>query len=106
MCPTTISPLMIWIEHDTQLMRDLADKVLVLHYGKELALGPPNRVLSDPAVIAAYIGKRWPAVTWILPRLGSEPLVGCTRVRRAAARRIISRITRPSRGSRSSGRTS
>ena len=38
MCPTTISPLMIWIEHDTQLMRDLADKVLVLHYGKELAL--------------------------------------------------------------------
>ena len=40
MCPTTISPLMIWIEHDTQLMRDLADKVLVLHYGKELALGP------------------------------------------------------------------
>jgi ABC-type branched-subunit amino acid transport system ATPase component len=39
-------------------MRDLADKVLVLHYGKELALGPPNQVLSDPTVIAAYIGKR------------------------------------------------
>jgi len=28
---------MIWIEHDMQLVRDLADKVLVLHYGKELA---------------------------------------------------------------------
>jgi ABC-type branched-subunit amino acid transport system ATPase component len=52
------SPTMIWIEHDIQLVRDLADKVLVLHYGKELALGPPNQVLSDPAVIAAYIGKR------------------------------------------------
>ena len=65
MCPTTVSPLtvsvnrqekedlaryrlrarhefsptMIWIEHDMQLVRDLADKVLVLHYGKELALG-------------------------------------------------------------------
>ena len=49
---------MIWIEHDTQLVRDLDDKVLVLHPGKELALGPPNQVLYDPAVIAAYIGKR------------------------------------------------
>jgi branched-chain amino acid transport system ATP-binding protein len=52
------SPTMIWIEHDMQLVRDLADKVLVLHCGKELALGPPNQILSDPAVIAAYIGKR------------------------------------------------
>jgi ABC-type branched-subunit amino acid transport system ATPase component len=58
MCPTTISPLMIWIEHDMQRVRDLADKVLVPRYGKELALGPPNQVLSDLAVIAAYIGKR------------------------------------------------
>ena len=41
-----------------QLVRDLADKVLVLHSGKELVLGPPNQALSDPAVIAAYIGKR------------------------------------------------
>ena len=48
---------MIWIEHDMQLVRDLADKVLVLHPGKELVLGPPNQALSDPAVIAAYIGK-------------------------------------------------
>ena len=31
------SPTMIWIEHDMQLVRDLADKVLVLHPGKELA---------------------------------------------------------------------
>ena len=36
------SPTMIWIEHDMQLVCDLADKVLVLHYDKELALGPPN----------------------------------------------------------------
>ena len=40
------------------LLDPVADKVLVLHPGKELALGPPNQVLSDPAVIAAYIGKR------------------------------------------------
>ena len=51
------SPTIVWIEHDMQLVRDLADKVLVLHYGKELAFGPPHEVLSDPAVIEAYIGK-------------------------------------------------
>jgi ABC-type uncharacterized transport system ATPase subunit len=37
---------------------DLAEKVLVLHYGKELALGAVNRALSDAAVMATYIGKR------------------------------------------------
>jgi branched-chain amino acid transport system ATP-binding protein len=51
-------PTMIWIEHDMQLVRDLADKVLVLHYGKELACGVPEHVLSDPRVVAAYIGTR------------------------------------------------
>jgi Branched-chain amino acid ATP-binding cassette transporter len=41
-----------------QLVRDLADKVLVLHYGKESACGLPDQVLSDPQVVAAYIGRR------------------------------------------------
>jgi branched-chain amino acid transport system ATP-binding protein len=39
-----------------QLVRDLADRVFVLHYGKELASGSPQQVLSDPRVIEAYIG--------------------------------------------------
>ncbi len=52
------SPTIVWIEHDMQLVRDLADKVFVMHYGKELACGAPDDVLADPRVIEAYIGSR------------------------------------------------
>jgi branched-chain amino acid transport system ATP-binding protein len=49
-------PTIIWIEHDMQLVRDLADRVFVLHYGKGLATGSPQQVLSDPRVVEAYLG--------------------------------------------------
>lgn len=51
------APTIVWIEHDMQLVRDLADRVLVLHYGSQLAYGATAEVLSDPAVVEAYIGK-------------------------------------------------
>lgn len=47
---------MIWIEHDMQMIADLADRVHVLHYGKTLAHGTPSAVLSDPSVVEAYLG--------------------------------------------------
>jgi branched-chain amino acid transport system ATP-binding protein len=47
---------MIWIEHDMQMVADLADRVHVLNYGRTLASGAPQRVLSDPNVVAAYLG--------------------------------------------------
>ena len=50
------APTIVWIEHDMQLVRDLADQVFVLHYGKELAAGSTHEVLSNPRVIEAYIG--------------------------------------------------
>jgi branched-chain amino acid transport system ATP-binding protein len=50
------APAMVWIEHDMQLVRDLADQVFVLHYGKKLASGSPQQVLSDSRVVEAYIG--------------------------------------------------
>jgi branched-chain amino acid transport system ATP-binding protein len=55
------APTIIWIEHDMQLVRDLADQVFVLHYGSMLALGTPENVLSDPNVIEAYIGRNMDA---------------------------------------------
>jgi branched-chain amino acid transport system ATP-binding protein len=47
---------MIWIEHDMQMVADLADRIHVLDYGRTLAQGAPAEVLHDARVIAAYIG--------------------------------------------------
>jgi branched-chain amino acid transport system ATP-binding protein len=47
---------MIWIEHDMQMIADLADRVHVLNYGRTLASGAPDQVLSDPTVVSAYLG--------------------------------------------------
>jgi len=47
---------MIWIEHDMQMVADLADRVHVLDYGRTLAEGAPAEVLTDERVISAYIG--------------------------------------------------
>ena len=51
---------MIWIEHDMQMVADLADRVHVLNYGHTLAVGVPDQVLSHPEVVAAYLGRATP----------------------------------------------
>jgi branched-chain amino acid transport system ATP-binding protein len=47
---------MIWIEHDMQMVADLADRLHVLDYGRTLAAGTAEEVLRDPRVVAAYLG--------------------------------------------------
>ena len=48
---------MVWVEHDTQMVKDLADRVVVLDYGCKIFDGPPERALRDPAVVQAYLGR-------------------------------------------------
>jgi len=49
---------MLWVEHDMQLVADLADRIHVLDYGEFVADGPPEQVLRDPRVAEIYLGKR------------------------------------------------
>jgi branched-chain amino acid transport system permease protein len=49
------------IEHTMHAMVRLADRLLVLDHGVVCSTGDPQSVTNDPAVIEAYLGKRWAA---------------------------------------------
>jgi branched-chain amino acid transport system ATP-binding protein len=45
------------VEHQMGLVMEICEEILVLNFGKKLAIGKPEQLKSDPAVLEAYLGK-------------------------------------------------
>jgi branched-chain amino acid transport system ATP-binding protein len=48
---------MVMVEHDMGLVMDLADRIMVIDFGKPIRTGTPRDVATDPDVVRAYLGE-------------------------------------------------
>lgn len=53
----TLGITIIWVEHVMQAVMRLAERVIVLNFGRVLAEGQPEAVMRHPEVIDAYLGE-------------------------------------------------
>lgn len=49
----------ILVEHDMGVVMDIADRVMVLDFGRMIAVGSPSEVQRNPDVVRAYLGEEF-----------------------------------------------
>jgi ABC-type branched-subunit amino acid transport system ATPase component len=49
----------LWVEHVMQAVMRLAERAVVLDFGKVVTEGAPQEVMRDPRVVEAYLGKEF-----------------------------------------------